>query len=235
MNIQGVDPGSYQTLIASIIECHELIRRFAAKKDRRQLLEFLPSAAVNSYLFGAQRAGRVVSVAIGGPTDKPRGLFNFKPDGTRLFVYYTLIHPDLQKNYREVKRLMFSMMRQGLDTYPDVETVCYFRGSVFHETTRRSWERAILWAAQAPERSDTHATAQWQSSSDPTKALSRDSRSPQSSTGAFDPRSYVTRPSEDPSSSSSSSLGRLQPGLVGEPLAEDAEAELVPVHSPPTF
>src|SRR5574342_483981 len=111
MNIQGVDQGSYQTLIASIIECHELIRRYASKKDRRQLLEFLPSAAVNSYLFGAQRAGRVVAVAIGGPTDKPRGLFNFKPDGTRLFVYYTLIHPDLQKNYREAKRLMLSMLR----------------------------------------------------------------------------------------------------------------------------
>lgn len=227
MNSFGSSPQSAQTLFSLVIEAHELVRRYAHKKERRKILEFVPYAAGHGYLFGEQRCGELVAMAIAGPTDKPKTLHNFTPEGTQLFVYYALVHPSFRG--RDGRILWARMMRSGLDLFPEVRTVCYFRRGVFHEYARGRWE-GNRWVAQADSASSgTDASVRWPSWNGSTRGPSRDSTLLPTSIESSAPQSFERPPSEGPYSSSSNFSAKSQQGLGGVPL--DEERDQAPVHS----
>jgi len=60
-------------MLADFMEIHELVRIHGTKKDRDDLLPYLPVAASRGMLFGASNGSKIVGMMIAGPTNKPTG------------------------------------------------------------------------------------------------------------------------------------------------------------------
>ena len=158
-----------QKFVQETIECYELVREYAVtKKGRRtvgdpemqsRVLEFIPHAAANGYLFSAEQCGKVIAMAIAGPTNKPTSLHGYHPGGKMLCAYYALVHPRwrfMQKGIVCLQQMLFV----ALSRFPYCEVMCYFRhgGSAYKEMPLSDDLRGVKWAAREKRRSGTVET-----------------------------------------------------------------------------
>lgn len=133
---------SVQRFLTDAIEAYELVREFGYRKIgkkqfgneglQHQILEFIPYAAANQYLFSAEQCGKIVSMAIAGPTNKPSGIHCLHPGGHLLFCFYALIHPQW-RFIRRTKLLFRAMFHVMISQFPYCEELCYFRNGAFKD------------------------------------------------------------------------------------------------------
>lgn len=144
-----------QKFIAEAIEGHELVREFAVRKVGRKvigdvghqkaILDFIPAAAARGLLFATEKCGRVVALAIAGPTMKPGGLHCFHEEGRQLYVHYVIVHPQWRFLGKGLKCLE-EMLVQAYARFPHCETLCYWRNGAYRE--RPFEEGRVTWAGR---------------------------------------------------------------------------------------
>lgn len=148
--------------LQDLIEVHDLVRDFGCHKlgkrkwgdphTRDEVLEFLPSAAINQYLFSAEQSGRLVAMAIAGPTHKPSGLHGYGQDGLYLFCYYALVHPQWRVMGRGWQ-LLKSMTAQAVTRFPTCEVLSFYRHDGKRYVEKPISAGGVEWGSSTRERS----------------------------------------------------------------------------------
>lgn len=151
-----------QKFVTDTIESYELVREFAVRKvgrkvlgevgQQKAVLDFIPAAAARGLLFATEQCGRVVSLAIAGPTMKPGGLHCFNDEGHLLYVHYALVHPQWRMRGLGLKCLE-EMLVQAYARFPRCEALCYWRNGAYRQRPFENGE--VTWAGR---RSATVAT-----------------------------------------------------------------------------
>lgn len=151
MSIESV----LQKFAAETIEAYVLVREFAVRKVGKKLigdpamqkavLEFIPAAAANNYLFVTEQCGNVVAMAIAGPTNKPGSLHSFSLDGPILYVHYALIHPQWRLMGKGLHCLE-EMLAQAYSRFSHCEVLCYWHKGSYRE--RRFENGGVTWAGR---------------------------------------------------------------------------------------
>ena len=125
-----------QKFAHEVIEAHDLIRAFGLKgpdkKRAQEAMDFLPAAAGRGFLFASEKCGKIVSLAIAGPTQKPGSLHSLTYDGMQLYVHYALVHPQ----WRFLRKGLYAleeMLVQACSRYPQCEVLCYWHGGSYRE------------------------------------------------------------------------------------------------------
>lgn len=137
-----------QKFAQDVIEAHELVRTFGPKGDKKraqEVLEFLPAAAARGYLLATEHQGKISSMAIAGPTNKPGSLHNLTPDGMQLYCHYALVHPRCRLVMKGLKCLE-EMLVQAYARYPHCEVLAYWHNGTYHE--RAFKEGRVTWAGR---------------------------------------------------------------------------------------
>lgn len=158
-----------QKFVQETIECYELVREFGVQKKGRKVvgdpemqakvLEFIPYAAANGYLIASEQCGKVIAMAIVGPTNKPTSLHDYHEGGKLLFCYYSLVHPRWRFMMKGLTCLR-EMLIQAMSRFPSCESLCYFRhhGTTYKEMPLSDSLESVRWAVRGANRSGTVVT-----------------------------------------------------------------------------
>jgi len=177
-----MEPEELRAMLADFMEIHELVRIHGTKKDRDDLLPYLPVAASRGMLFGASNGSKIVGMMIAGPTNKPTGRDNFCAGGRLLFCYAWLADPQY-RDTATMKGINTELKEQAYARFPWTEKFVYHHFDKYVEHRIRRG-RACVSEDQAPETSAREETEPSPSSRSPMKDRSVVSRSLQSSTSS---------------------------------------------------